>query len=62
MGFNWCFGKHDRAWAERDVYDKVRFMNDRGLERKFDIDEYVQRAAEEEHSEAPGGPMMAEEE
>jgi deoxyribodipyrimidine photo-lyase len=40
-GVAWCFGKHDRAWAEREVYGKVRYMSAKGLERKFDIDAYV---------------------
>jgi deoxyribodipyrimidine photo-lyase len=40
-GIAWCFGKHDRPWKERAVYGKVRYMNDRGLRRKFDIDQYV---------------------
>ncbi|MFX1367497.1 MAG: deoxyribodipyrimidine photo-lyase [Promethearchaeota archaeon] len=42
-GIAWCFGKHDRAWKERPVFGKVRYMNARGLERKFDIEKYVQR-------------------
>lgn len=37
----WLFGLHDRAWAERDVFGKVRYMNASGLESKFDIDSYV---------------------
>ena len=37
----WCFGLHDRAWTERPVFGKVRYMNAAGLERKFDIDRYV---------------------
>jgi deoxyribodipyrimidine photo-lyase len=40
-GVAWCFGKHDRAWAEREIYGKVRYMSAGGLERKFDIDTYV---------------------
>jgi deoxyribodipyrimidine photo-lyase len=42
-GVAWCFGKHDRPWAERPVFGKVRYMNDKGLRRKFDIDAYVRR-------------------
>ena len=42
-GVAWCFGKHDRAWGEREIFGKVRYMNDRGLERKFRIMEYVKR-------------------
>jgi deoxyribodipyrimidine photo-lyase len=40
-GVAWCFGKHDRPWAERRVFGTVRYMNDKGLQRKFDIDAYV---------------------
>lgn len=42
-GISWCFGKHDRAWGERPVYGKVRSMNAKGLERKFDIQKYIQK-------------------
>lgn len=42
-GISWSFGKHDRAWKERAIFGKVRYMNDRGLERKFQIDRYVKR-------------------
>jgi deoxyribodipyrimidine photo-lyase len=40
-GVAWVFGKHDRAWAERPVYGKVRYMAASGLERKCDIKAYV---------------------
>ncbi|NYB51248.1 MAG: deoxyribodipyrimidine photo-lyase [Methanobacteriaceae archaeon] len=40
-GVAWCFGKHDRAWKEREIYGKVRYMNANGLKRKFKIDLYV---------------------
>lgn len=42
-GVAWCFGKHDRAWEERPIFGKVRYMNAKGLQRKFDIDLYVKR-------------------
>jgi len=42
-GVAWCFGKHDRAWSERPVFGKVRYMNAAGLKRKFRIDRYVER-------------------
>lgn len=42
-GIAWCFGKHDRPWKERPIFGKIRYMNDRGLQRKFDIDRYVQQ-------------------
>lgn len=37
----WVFGLHDRAWAEREVFGKVRTMNRRGLERKIDVDSWI---------------------
>ncbi len=40
-GIAWCFGKHDRPWQEREIFGKLRYMNARGLERKFDIASYV---------------------
>jgi deoxyribodipyrimidine photo-lyase len=42
-GVAWCFGRHDRPWPERPIFGKVRYMNAAGLERKFKIDQYVQR-------------------
>jgi len=42
-GVGWCFGKHDRAWGERKVFGKVRYMNAAGLKRKFDPDKYVEK-------------------
>ena len=42
-GIAWCFGKHDRAWAERPIFGKVRYMNAAGLERKFDMKAYAAR-------------------
>ncbi len=38
----WCFGLHDRAWTERPVFGKIRYMNDKGLLRKFDMDRYIE--------------------
>ena len=44
-GVAWCFGRHDRPWQGRPVLGNVRYMNDRGLRRKFDADEYARRWA-----------------
>jgi len=40
-GVSWCFEKHDRAWKERNIFGKVRYMNSNGPIRKFDADRYV---------------------
>jgi len=41
----WCFGKHDRAWGQRDIFGKVRYMSAGGLNRKFDPNKYVEKIA-----------------
>jgi deoxyribodipyrimidine photo-lyase len=38
----WCFGLHDRPWAERPVFGMVRYMNLAGMRRKTDVDAYIQ--------------------
>ena len=43
VGVAWCFGRHDRAWTERPIFGKIRYMNANGLRRKFDIQAYVHR-------------------
>ena len=41
-GIAWSIGGiHDRAWPERAVYGKIRYMNERGCRRKFDVDSYI---------------------
>jgi deoxyribodipyrimidine photo-lyase len=45
-GVAWCFGKHDRPWGERPIFGNVRYMNDKGLKRKFDVDKYVKMMSE----------------
>ena len=42
-GVAWIFGQHDRAWKERAIFGKVRYMNAAGLERKCDIKGYVKK-------------------
>ena len=42
-GVAWCFGKHDRPWGERKIFGQIRYMNEAGLRRKFNMKEYVSR-------------------
>ncbi|MFN2340447.1 MAG: deoxyribodipyrimidine photo-lyase [Halanaerobium sp.] len=42
-GVGWIFSKHDRAWTEREIFGKVRYMNAGGLERKFDMEKYLSK-------------------
>jgi deoxyribodipyrimidine photo-lyase len=42
-GCAWSIGGvHDRAWGERQVFGKVRYMNRKGCERKFDVEGYIE--------------------
>lgn len=44
-GIAWSIGGiHDRAWNERNVFGKIRFMNYAGCKRKFDIKEYIRNS------------------
>ncbi len=36
-------GVHDRAWTERRMFGKVRYMNLNGAYRKFDVDAFVEK-------------------
>lgn len=41
-GVAWSIGGiHDRAWIERPVYGKIRYMNRNGAASKFDINFYI---------------------
>ena len=41
-GIAWSIGGvHDRAWGERIVYGKIRYMNFNGCRRKFDVQKYI---------------------
>jgi deoxyribodipyrimidine photo-lyase len=42
-GVAWIFGMHDRAWFERQIFGKIRYMAASGLERKCDIRGYVKK-------------------
>ncbi len=41
-GVAWSIGGvHDRAWGERPVFGKIRYMNEAGCRRKFDVKTYI---------------------
>jgi len=43
-GVAWSVGGiHDRAWTERPVFGKIRFMNYNGCKRKFDTALYIKK-------------------
>jgi deoxyribodipyrimidine photo-lyase len=41
-GVLWCFGKHDRAWGERPIFGKLRYMSSVSTARKFDAQKYIE--------------------
>jgi len=42
VGIAWSIGGvHDRAWGERNVFGKIRYMSFDGCKRKFDIQSYI---------------------
>lgn len=43
-GIAWSMGGvHDRAWQERPVFGKIRYMNYNGCKRKFDVEKYIKK-------------------
>jgi len=43
-GVAWSIcGVHDRAWFERPVFGKIRYMNYNGCKRKFDVNAYIDK-------------------
>lgn len=48
VGVMWSIcGVHDRAWTERPVFGKIRYMNFNGAKRKFKVDEYIAKYSPE---------------
>ncbi len=44
VGCAWAIaGLHDQGWAERAVFGKIRYMNEAGCRRKFDVAAYVRK-------------------
>jgi deoxyribodipyrimidine photo-lyase len=43
-GIAWSIGGiHDRAWNERRVFGKIRYMSFNGMKRKFNINQYIEK-------------------
>ena len=46
-GIAWSIGGlHDRAWAERPVFGKIRYMSYRGCQSKFNVKKFIEYAKE----------------
>ncbi|MFB6212489.1 MAG: deoxyribodipyrimidine photo-lyase, partial [Candidatus Magasanikbacteria bacterium] len=45
VGCAWSIGGvHDRAWQERKIFGKVRYMTQAACRRKFDVEKYINRS------------------
>jgi len=45
-GIAWAIvGKHDRAWSNRPIYGKIRYMSYASTSRKFDFKKYIAQIA-----------------
>ena len=42
-GIAWVLGRFDRAWQERDIYGKVRYMSSDNTVRKLRMKGYLER-------------------
>lgn len=44
VGILWSIGGvHDRAWSERKVFGKIRYMNHSGCNKKFSVKNYIKK-------------------
>lgn len=44
VGCMWSVcGIHDQGWMEREIFGKIRYMNYKGCQRKFDVPAFVQK-------------------
>jgi deoxyribodipyrimidine photo-lyase len=42
VGCGWAIGGiHDQGWGERPIFGKIRYMNEAGCRRKFDVERYI---------------------
>ncbi len=47
-GIAWSIGGvHDRAWGERPVFGKIRYMSYKGSRSKFNIENYIEKVEKE---------------
>lgn len=50
LGCMWSIcGIHDQGWRERPVFGKIRYMNYKGCERKFDVQAFVMKYGAKVH-------------
>lgn len=42
-GIFWCFGRFDRAWQEREVFGKLRYMTSESTRKKVKLTQYLDK-------------------
>lgn len=50
-GIFWCFGRFDRAWQERKIFGKVRYMTSDSTRKKVKLKEYLKKYAPADQKE-----------
>ncbi len=56
----WCFGLHDRPWAERTVFGQIRYMSFEGMKRKTGVDAYIREIDDLERAGVELGAAQGE--
>ena len=41
-GIFWCLGRFDRAWQERTIFGKIRYMSSDSTSKKVKLKQYLQ--------------------
>ncbi len=44
-GIFWCFGRFDRAWQEREIFGKLRYMSSDNTRKKVRLERYLRNYA-----------------
>jgi deoxyribodipyrimidine photolyase len=58
-GVAWSIGGvHDRAWGERPVFGKIRYMNEAGCRRKFDVNSYIAHVLSTTDQNSNNSPLI----
>jgi len=45
-GIFWVLGRYDRAWGERPIFGKIRYMSSENTARKVKVKNYIQQFGE----------------
>ena len=59
VGIAWSLGGvHDRAWKERPIFGKIRYMSYQGAARKFDVQTYIEKQKTWGKGQGPEVPAL----